>query len=233
VAGDIEITGTVQGDAIAAGGRVTLFPGASVEGEAVAVGGVVTHAGAVVKGGVESIPYVHLPGQRSLHPLGVLTFLGVNGAAALIGGLILRSRRCTNLADSILRHPLSTMVAGVLVFALWSLLWIFDDEWPSWALMAAWVVHGVVLVLLVCGCSGISWLAGRLVLPRLPSYVRLLAGAFMVSVGLLVPVAGTLVLLAATILAFGASIVSALGTDPFWIGRRRKTFEAGAPELEP
>lgn len=234
VAGDVEITGTIEGDAVAAGGRVRLLPGGSVEGEAVAVGGVVSLEGAAApKGGVESVPYFHFPGQRSFHPLGILTFLGVNCLAAVIGGLILRERRCTNLADSIVQHPLSTTLIGVVVTTLWFVLWSFDGEGSRTAQIAAWTAQGVVFILLFCGCTGIAWLAGRLIVPRLPFYVQMLEGAFIVSIVLLVPAAGAILLVVATVLAFGAAVVSALGTDAYWIGRRRRNLAAHAREAEP
>jgi hypothetical protein len=229
IGGDVEVSGKVGGDAIASGGRVRLLTGGAVEGEAVAVGGIFSNEGsAPPKQGAESVPYVHLPGQRSIHPLGALTFTGINCLSALIGGAILRSRRSTNLADAILSHPAATVISGCITMTIWVLLWMAFDTDSRLLEIGFWAGQVVTTVLLFCGCTGIAWLAGRLIFPGFPPFLKWPAGALIVSALVLIPVAGLFLWLAAMVAGFGAAVASGLGKDALWLralGTRGKSAE--------
>jgi hypothetical protein len=114
------------------------------------------------------------------------------------------------------------------MMTIWALLWMAMETDSRLLEIAVWAGQAVITVLLFCGCTGITWLAGRLVFPELPPYVRWLTGAMIVSALLLVPVAGFFLWLAAMIAGFGAAVASGLGRDAHWLRilvTRRKSAE--------
>jgi len=217
IGGDIEISGTVEGDAVAAGGRVRLRPGAVVGGDAVAVGGKAEQSGnAVVKGDLESFPYFHLPGQRSLHPFGVLALAGSNMLLALAGGLLFRRKRSDSVAGALIKHPFLSACSGLILTCLWVLLWIVDSG-SRLGTILTWTGHTLALTWMLCGCTGIAWWSGNFVAGRCPPTMRWPAGALGISLVMLIPILGFALLAVITVCALGAAFASGLGKDPDWL----------------
>jgi hypothetical protein len=213
IGGDVEVAGSVGGDVVALGGRVRVLAGARVGGEATAIGGrSEVSAGARVGGEREEIPFVHVPGQRSLHPLAVVSFLAGNLLLIAVAALILPGRT-KHTGAAILKHPAWSFLAGLALSVFWVLL--LDLRTPRWIRPLGWLVHTALLAGLYLGYVGVAWAIGAVVrrteAERLPVW---LPGALLLTVGMLIPIAGSFLFLVALILSLGAAVISRLGRAP-------------------
>ncbi len=209
--GDIEISGTLHGDAIALGGRVRILKGGRAEGDVTVIGGGVEAApGAVVSGEPDTIPYVHVPGQRSLHPSGVLVFIAGNVLLALIGGVVLRGR-AEKIGAALVAHPLWTAGAGCAACAALLLLLGLPGFGWRWIRVLDWIGIAALLVAVYFGCVGVAAMVGGAVRPKSGRALRWILGAGILSVGMLAPVVGAAVFVALLVFGSGAVLVSGFG----------------------
>lgn len=213
IGGNVEVAGVVNGDAVACGGRVRLAHDARVEGDVTALGGEIERpATAKITGERESMPYLYVPGQKTLHATGALTVLAGNVLVTLLGALMFRSRRSTNAGLSIRRHPFLTLASGCVLMAAW--IFLLSLSAPNlWVRALSWTANLLLLAMMYCGYTALAWTAGGLVV-RSRALLRWLCGAAMLGVGLLVPVAGAILFIAIILLSLGAALASGMGRDP-------------------
>lgn len=229
IGGGIEIDGQVIGDAVAAGGGIRLGPGAKVGGEAVAAGGRLERgAQASVGGEAESAWWFYVPGQRQLFLPCILLYTAVNLGLVLVSSLVLRRRRVAALADTIAAHPVWTLLAGAGVLLVATVLLVFSVKLGDAGEILDTGVAIALAVTLVAGCPGFPlWLGRRL--PRVGgSFRATLAGALLLTLLQLIPVAGVLVFLTAVLLAPGCAVLSGFGNGAHWL---LSLLEHGRPGL--
>jgi hypothetical protein len=225
--GDVTVEGTVKGDAIALGGSIHLLPGSQLEGDAAAIGGSVrVDAGARAQGDTDSLPFLHVPGQRSFHVSSVSSLLAVNLLLLLLGAMIFRRRRAENLAGAVILHPGTVALAGLLLLCLTLLLFILAGIPAQYELLWISLIGLSVLFLSLAGYLGVCEAIGGLVTRRGLWLVTPLAGAVLVTVLLLIPVAGFAFLLASFVAVLGSALVSGLGKSPGWLLARLKQRSA-------
>ncbi len=228
IGGNITIEGTVGGDAIALGGGIHLLPVARLEGDAMAIGGSVkVEPGAKTSGENDSVPYFHVPGQRTLDPSGVVTFLAVNLILLILGALAFGRLRMENLAAGVVRHPGMVLLAGAILGLLLTLLFALTGA--SKRFESLWILLITASVLFTCmaGYLGICGAIGRCLARRQSWLLGPLVGAFLISFLLLIPVAGFLFFLTAFFAALGSALVSGFGKNPDWLPRRLSRRPAG------
>ena len=229
IGGGIEIDGQVSGDAVAAGGSIRLGPGAKVGGEAVAAGGRLERgAQASVGGDVESQWWFYVPGQRQLFLPAILLYTAVSLGLVLVASLVLRRRRVAVLADTISEHPVWTLLAGVGVLFVASVLLRFSVKLGEAGEILDTGVAIALAVTLVAGCPGLPlWLGRRL--PRVGGSLQAaLAGALLITLAQLVPIAGLFVFLVVILLAPGCAVLSGFGSGANWL---LSLLEHGRPGL--
>jgi hypothetical protein len=229
IGGGIEIDGQVSGDAVAAGGGIRLGPGAKVGGDAVAAGGRLERgARASVGGEAESKSWFCLPGQRQLFLTSSLLFVLVNLGLVLIVALVLRPRRVAVLADTIGEHPLWTLLAGAGVLLVAAVLFVFSGRLGEVGEILDTGVSIALAVIMAAGCPGFAFWLGRR-LPRVGGSLKaVLAGALLLTLLQLIPIAGVFVFLAAILLAPGCAVLSGFGSGADWL---LSLLEHGRPGL--
>ncbi len=210
--GDILLTGSAGGDVIALGGSVHLLPRAVVGGDAVAIAGSVEKdAESRISGDVDSIPYLHLPGQRGFQSKGVFTFLAVNLALVILTALLLRSERAWKISAVLSECPLRTFATGLAALLAGSLLIILPGLAHSWALVLTGVAALAMLVLFLPGYAGVNLAVGSFLTRRRSWIAALLAGVLLTTGLQLIPVAGFFVMIIVLVSALGCSLLSRLG----------------------
>jgi hypothetical protein len=229
IGGGIEIDGTVVGDAVAAGGGIRLGPGAKVGGDAVAAGGRLERGAQTSVGGdVESKWWFYVPGQRQLFLPCILLYTAVNLGLVLVSSLVLRRRRVAALADTIAAHPVWTLLAGVGVLLAATVLLRFSGKLGEAGEILDTGVTIALAVTMAAGCPGFPlWLGRRL--PRVGGSLQAaLAGALLLTLLQLVPIAGVFVFLAVILLATGCAVLSGFGSGANWL---LSVLEHGRPGL--
>jgi hypothetical protein len=216
--GDVTVEGTVKGDAIALGGSVHLLPGSQLHGDAAAIGGSVqVDAGARAEGDSDSLPYVHVPGQRSLRLPNVSSLLITDLTLLLLGALIFRRRRAENLAGALIRHPWAVVLAGFLLMCVALLLFILSGIPRRYELLWISLIVLGILFTGLAGYLGVCQAIGRLAARRAGGVIGPLAGAVLSTALLVIPVAGFGFFLVLAVTVLGSALVSGLGTSPDWL----------------
>ncbi|HYK91801.1 MAG TPA: polymer-forming cytoskeletal protein, partial [Acidobacteriota bacterium] len=223
IGGDITIEGAVGGDAIALGGDVHLLSPARLKGDAMALGGYVrADEGARASGDSESIPYMHVPGQRSLHLTGIGAFLAASLSLLLLAAVGFRRRRAMNLSGAVAKRPGMVFVSGTLSAFLVMLLFILTGIARQSELLWVLLVTAGVVYAGLAGYLGVCGALGRLLARQDPWLLPPLAGAVALTALMLVPVAGFIVFMAAFVMVLGGAIASGFGTSTDWLAERLK-----------
>ncbi len=236
IGGSIGVAGTVDGDVVCSGGAVRLGPAAKVGGEVVAVGGpLVRSAGASVAGGVESSPWIHLPGQREIFWRGTLSNLAVMLAALVIFYLLARPRRLEAMAALARKRFLLVPLSGALGLAIAAGLFVLLNVLMRRALWFSLAGEFLVALLLVLifglGATALSYGFGRRLARDAPPLAATLAGAGVVFLSTLVPIAGFVAFTLFGLVALGCAVGSGLGASRNWLAM--KTSSRGAPSPNP
>lgn len=229
VGGDITIAGTVEGDAVALGGGIHILSQGHVDGDTTALGGPVRVENTAKAGGdTDSLPYMHLPGQRRPYAIGVLTFVSANLALLLLAALIFRRRRAQNLSSAVTQHPVMVISLGVLFSVLiLSLYWV-SEAFKRFSLAWLLTVSAVAFFTYLAGYIGLAATIGRVVARGRGWITGALIGVGVLNVMLLVPIVGLILFLAAIVLSGGNPIASGFGRDPDWLaGLLRKKTSPG------
>ena len=209
--GDVAVYGKVRGDLVAIGGAVHLMNGAEADEDIVAVGGTITREGAVVTPGgrFTAVPWVHLPGQRSIGWRGAAALLGFHLFCALLPALLLRPRAVRSVAKASQRWLAAGWVGagGIVVYSygMWAL-----DEYLHVSDLVESIFAFLFLAVLGIGIAGISYAIGDRLFPGM-LVVSLLAGAVILTVLELIPYAGFLAMALLASWATGAALWSGLG----------------------
>ena len=218
ICGDVTVSGVVGGDVVASGGRVLLLPGSVTKQDVVAVGGMVDKRGAA-SGDVESIRYIHLPGQRSFDLFGAGLLVVCSFLLILIGGLILRRRRAEDIVDRIRRRWWLHLAIGAAAWVAY--LIILEDIEPHsilgevfWYLLAS-----MIAFLMFLGYLGLAWLVGHTIFGR-EGVIAWITGAVVLTALLLIPLAGALVALLYLAITWGTGCEFVVA----WILRRLSAF---------
>ncbi len=225
IGGNADVTGSVDGDVVVVGGR--LRTRGTIGGEAFTLGGSISRGpGAQIKGEAESVPWLHLPGQRSFHPLGVLCLVGGVLVFVYLAGLIWRRERSESLANLLARRWWLALLVGV---AVWYLYAEFLDEYETSSTLLESLLLALLVLLFIAtwfGFYGLAWTAGRRV-SRTAAWKTRLAGALILSAGLFIPVVGLVVLFLILTVGLGAGL---LFTWPSLRRPRPVAIHPSAPE---
>jgi hypothetical protein len=213
VGGDVIVYGKVDNDIVASGGAIHLKNGAAVTRDVVAIGGPITYEGQVTTPGREgysALPWIHIPGQRSIGWRGALALFGFLIACVLLPIALLRPRRIQNVANAS-RRWIATGLLGLAAITVFTYLFDWIDQ--SWAKGSDTfeIAGGVVfLLLLAVGIAGIALAVGQRFF-RGQFFPALAAGTALFAVLELVPVAGFVVMMAGGCWAMGSAVWSGLG----------------------
>ena len=219
IGGDIDISGSVGGDAKAVGGMVRVRTGARAGGELFAMGGPVEREpGAHTPEGAEpeSYPWIHVPGQRYIGLRGALAVLGLYSTIVSLVTLVLRPRRVQAIEEAITDHPFLVGLIGLVLCIVFGILLDTTDRLGRWEDAANLSVLGVAGILFAVGTAGVAQAIGELTLPR-SNLTSLTTGISALAVLQLIPVLGAVVALFVLVSALGAAVWSGLG------------FRGGAP----
>jgi len=214
IGGNADITGSVDGDVVAAGGWIRTR--GSVGGEAVALGGEIQRqGGGKIAGEIESFPWIHVPGQRSFHPLGVLCLAAAVLLSVAVAAMIWKREKSERLADRATRRWWLGLLVGLAVWYLY--LEFVDDLEPTSTVLQIAVL--VLLLLLFTGTwfgfYAFVWAIGRR-FSQTTGWKIWLTGALIVLVALLAPVLGLLIFCLVFTMGLGAGL---LFTWPAWRAR--------------
>ena len=243
--GNVTVMGHVQGDAVAVGGNVSLFPGSRVDGDVVAVGGKVNRqTGAVVGGQVTGIgPSLrHFPvapnhGNNPLssnnpffwplwNPLAIFILL-VAAIFHLVISIIaaaLFPDRVETIGSTVLEKPGMTLLYGfvgyLLVLPLTLLLVVTCIGIPLVA-----VEFVILLAAKIMGRAGVGLAVGRKVgvgfnHPISSTILAVIVGALVIGFIQLIPFLGWLVSLVLGMFGLGAVIMTGFGVSADWFSRR-------------
>jgi hypothetical protein len=219
IGGNIVVEGTANGDLVAIGGDIRLLGQSIVEGDAIAIGGTVgASPGAKATGETDSIPYVHLPDQRSVHVVGGFVFLACNLTIILMTALILRRRRTFNISESLKSRPWQVSIAGLMLLLVWGLLIILVANARGWAALLLGLAVLLPAVPLLAGVVGASAAVGSMLFPTRGWVFGVSAGALFVTVIEIIPLAGFILMMIILILCEGCGLISGFGSDPAWLG---------------
>ncbi len=209
--GDVTVYGKVREDVVVVGGAVHLKNGAEVDEDIVALGGQITREGTIVAPARDftAIPWIHMPGQRSIGWRGAVALLGFHLCCALLPALLLRPRAVRSVARAAQRW-LVTGLLGAAVAVVYSYGMLELDEYFHVSNLVESVFAFVFLVVLGIGIAGIAYEIGDKLFPGM-FVVALLAGAVVLTVLELIPYAGLLAMLLAASWATGAALWSGLG----------------------
>jgi hypothetical protein len=209
--GDVTVYGKVREDVVVVGGAVHLKNGAEVDQDIVALGGQITREGTIVApaGDSTAIPWIHMPGQRSIGWRGAVALLGFHLCCVLLPALLLRPRAVRSVAKASQRW-LVTGLLGAAVAVVYSYGMLALDEYFHVSNLVESVFAFVFLAVLGIGIAGIAYEIGEKLFPG-TFVVSLLAGAVVLTVLELIPYAGLLAMLLAASWATGAALWSGLG----------------------
>ncbi len=216
--GDVAVEGKVKGDVIVVGGSIRLLGNSVVEGDALAIGGYVeSFAGSKPDGDSDSFPFIHLPGQRSFHGVGVTTFVAINIVFVLGTALVIRRRRVRNLSASLRSHPWQTLALGSGALLVWQLLVIFSGKSHRWVALLVSLETLLMGATFLPGYAGASAFVGERILGS-RGWVRfLVTGALAISLVQMIPVGGFFAMLILLAFGIGCAVLSGLGSDPVWL----------------
>ena len=233
IGGDIVVQGTLHGDAVALGGSIRALPNSRADADLVALGGTVrAEPGASVTGDVDSLPYFHLPGQRSYSALGACIFCAVNIGILLGLGYVIGARRTENLAGMLRRHPWMTVAAGVVVLTLYLVLIILADMLPRFGGFLIILITLAFLATSAYGYAGLAWLAGRNLARSRPRLVTWLAGSLALTALSLMPILGFAAMLCGWLLALGSATLSGFGRDSEGLAGRLIRLMRSRPQVD-
>jgi len=214
-------------EVIAAGGAVHVGGKATVPASIVSIGGPVRiEPGAAASYDVDSLPWLHVPGQRQVFLEGAVSFLAFVMAVAIVGAVLDRAPGIAARDSALARAPLARGLLGTaLVLALAGVLSNGERLGRFEDLVQA-VLGLAVLVALVAGLPGVASLLGR-GLVRLagralaPGWRSATIGASALALLCLVPLVGAAAALGALALACGGAVA------------RRVTLSASSPDEVP
>jgi hypothetical protein len=241
--GNVTVMGHVQGDAVAVGGSVNLFPGSRVDGDVVAIGGKVNRQpGAIVGGQVTgigpsfTIPTPHGPTSFPFswpflwplwNPLAIF-ILVVASIFHVVISLIaaaLFPDRVETIGSTVLEKPGITLLYGfvgyLVVLPLTLLLIVTCIGIP---LVPVELV--LLLAIKIMGRTGVGLAVGRKVgvgfnHPISSTISAVLVGALIIGFIQLIPLLGSLVALVLGMFGFGAVIMTGFGASSNWFANRR------------
>ena len=198
-------------DVLALGGSVHLGAAARVPASIVSLGGPVRiDAGATASYDVDSLPWLHVPGQRQLFLEGAASLFGFVLAVALLGAALVRAEGIAARDAALARAPLSR---GLLGFALVCTLGCVMANGERLGRFEDFAQAGLGLGLfaaMVLGSTGVASLVGRALAGaagrRLePGWASVALGAVALALLCLVPLVGAGVAVGALFLACGGA----------------------------
>ncbi|MBS1841187.1 MAG: hypothetical protein JSS69_11085 [Acidobacteria bacterium] len=209
--GDVTVYGKVREGVVAVGGAVHLKNGAEVGEDIVALGGQITREGIVATPANDStaIPWMHLPGQRSIGWRGAVALLGFHLFCALVPCVFLRPRAVRSVAKAS-RRWLAVGLLGAAAIVAYSYGMLALDEYLHVSDLVESIFAFIFLVVLGIGLAGIAYAIGDTIFPG-KFVTSLLAGAVILTVLELIPYAGFLAMALAASWATGSAIWSGLG----------------------
>jgi hypothetical protein len=198
---------------IAVGGVVRIGPQANVPASIVSVGGPVRiEPGAKASYDVDSLPWLHIPGQRQVFAEGALSLLAFVLVLPVAGALLVRTPGVAARDAALVRAPLARGLLGAALLAAVVGVMSVGERLGRLEDVAQSVLALALLGALVVGSTGVASLLGRGVV-RLrrrelaPGWRSVALGALGLGLLCLVPLAGAAVAVAAAILSAGVAVV--------------------------
>jgi hypothetical protein len=205
---------------IAVGGAVRLGPEARAPGTIVSVGGpVLIEPGAKASYDVDTLPWLHVPGQRQVFAEGALSLLAFVLGSTAAGALLARTAGTAARDAAVARAPLARGLLGAALLAAVFVAMVAGERLGRFEDVVQSALALVLLGALVVGSTGVASLLGRAV-ARLggrrlaPGFRSVAVGALAFGLLCLVPLAGLPVAVAGLSLAAGGAVA------------RRATLEA-------
>jgi len=244
--GNVTVMGHVQGDAVAVGGSVNLFPGSRVDGDVVAIGGKVNRQpGAIVGGQVTGLgpslgrlpfvsPWTNHNGVPYLwpfiNPFSIFFILFAFVASlfyALVSAIIaaLFPNRIETIGSTIIEQPgasaLYGLIAVLLILPATLLLIVTCIGIP---LVPIEIL--VILAAKLVGRAGVGLAVGRKVgvgvnHPIPSTVLAVVVGTLIIAFIHLIPFVGGIVAFILELLGFGAAIMTGFGASSNWFANRR------------
>jgi hypothetical protein len=211
--GGIDVVGSVEQDAVAVGGGISLRRGARLGGDAVALGGpVLKYEPSAVGGEAAAKPFFMLPGQRQFFLPGALVFTALSLGLAVVAYLILQRGRTENVVAALRYHRRSSVLSGItigtLVLGLYYLSLLVGPAGPYLAMAVS------VLLLFIAGpgYAGLCLYLGEGLLSRRHALRSVLLGAAVLTALFLTPIVGFLAVCVVIPLASGCAAFSRFGS---------------------
>ncbi len=216
--GGVDIEGVVKGGVVVAGGGVRLLPGSQVEDSLIVVGGPIENASGKPTVTVVNVPWLHLPGQRQVFLYGASVLALFHVACAALAYAVFRRRRVGNMAATLRARPWITLLIGLGATALGITALIYTEDLGDWEDVTAAAMAIVMLLVFLPGFAGLAlrW-GGRAARSSEAGFVTALAGAGVLSLLMLIPLAGLAVCCLVSCWATGASLASRFGGKA-WLG---------------
>ncbi len=236
----IEVHGTVDRDAVAFGGSITVYPngqvrrdavsvggslhlqeGASVSRDALAIGGHVQRDPAAFVGRETHqqsfIPGLALYGLAGLIVITIIPWSALNVVLALLAAGVMGRPRVETIVGTLRSQPLMVMLSGMAVIVGAVILWFVSTLIGGTAGIALASVVAIALgVATVVGYTGVSAWAGH-GLGIHGTLAAMVVGAVVITLLQLVPLFGLALFLAYVLLALGSAVNSGFGTRPDWL----------------
>jgi hypothetical protein len=214
-------------DVVALGGGVRVAPTGRAPASILSVGGPLRiEPGATASYDVDSLPWLHLPGQRQVFAEGAAGLFAAVLGPVLLGSVLLRQRGIAARDAGLVTAPLARGLLGAALVAGFGCLAANGDRLGRFEGAAVTAAAALLLAAGAAGSTGLASVAGR-GLARLagrrlsPGWGAAVLGAPALALALLVPILGA----AAAALALFLSVGGAFAP--------RATLTATSPESSP
>jgi hypothetical protein len=217
--GSVDVDGTVLSEVEAYGGGVYLHPGTNVGGNVLAIGGPaeIDPSAIVYRALAQSYPSYYYPGQRDLYWRGTGIFALAVTASAIFGLVMAGPRRIARIEGVVRDGTVVSVAAGVgvwLVLPVGLAVGGIVLYLVPVLTFAVWLIVCSVLWLTIT--TGLAAVCGAIgTVARLRGItMRVLAGAGILILLMLIPIVGLFVLLGFLVLAPGAAALARYGRAP-------------------
>ncbi len=237
----IEIHGTVDRDAVAIAGSITVFSNGEVQRDTLAIGGgiqlreraYVSRDALAIGGHLKKdpaafvghdaheqsfIPGLVLYGLAGLIVVTIVPWSVLNIILALIAAGVMGHKRVETVVETLQVQPLMAVMAGmsavVAAVILWFIASLIGD---TVGVVVASIVAIALGVATVVGYTGVSaWVGHGLGIQR--TLAAMVVGAVVITLLQLVPLFGLAMFAIYVLFAIGSAVVSGFGTAPDWLG---------------
>lgn len=198
-------------DVVALGGGVQVTPTGRAPASILAVGGPLRiEPGAAASYDVDSLPWLHVPGQRQVLTEGAWSLVAAVLVPVLLGSVVLRARGIAARDAGLVKAPLARGLLGAALVAGFGCLVANGDRLGRFEGAAVTAAAALLLAAGAAGSTGLASVVGRglahLAGRRLaPGWSSALGGAAALGLALLVPLLGAAAAVFALFLSTGGA----------------------------